>query len=126
MTHPAKLSRLFFAVCLLGILLACVARSPRAQAVSGAESAQPARKELQRQNKSQTTPAYGLYLGVVKSRPDPHMRVQVEIPALNVTEWAQACLPVGNKAAPSLNSGVWVMFEQGDTRRPVWMGMTGN
>jgi hypothetical protein len=127
MNRFANPTRLLLAVCLLlGILLAGVARPSRAQAASGAEGAQPVRKELPGQNKSQPGAAYGLYLAVVKSRTDPHMRVQVEIPALNITEWAQACVPVGSKATPPLNSGVWVMFEQGDTRRPVWMGVPGN
>ena len=127
MNHLANPSRLLVAVCLLlGTLLAGVARPSRVRAASGAEGAQPVRKELPGQNKSQPGTAYGLYLAVVKSQPDPHMRVQVEIPTLNITEWAQACVPVNSKATPPLNSGVWVMFEQGDTHRPVWIGVLGS
>lgn len=123
MNHLANPSRLAFTVCLLlGMLLLGVARPSRARA---AEGAQPVWKEEPSQKKSQPGAAYGIYLAVVKSRPDPHMRVQIEIPSLNITEWAQACVPVGSKAAPPLNSGVWVMFEQGDTHRPVWIGVPG-
>ena len=127
MTHLANASRLILAMgLLLGILLVCAAPAPRARAAAGVEGAQAVRKDPPAENTSQPGRAYGLYLAVVKSRPDPMMRVQIEIPTLHVTEWAQACVPVGSKAAPSINSAVWVMFEQGDMHRPVWIGVQIN
>ena len=72
---------------------------------------------------SQPAAAYGVYPAIVISAPDAHMRVQVEIPALNIRgEWALPCVPVGSTAVPPLQSRVWVMFEQGNTHLPVWMG----
>ena len=127
MTYQINVSRLLLAMgLLLGILLACGVPAPRARAASGGEGAQAVRKEPAVENKTQPGRDYGLYLAVVKSRPDALMRIQVEFPTLNITEWAQACVPVGSRTAPSVNSAVWVMFEQGDMHRPVWIGVQIN
>ncbi len=129
MVRSRKLSPLLFAVgLLLGIAFVHVAHPLKARAVSGATAAvQPVRRELPPESKSQPGQAYGLYPAIVMSRPDAHMRIQVKVPALNISgEWASACVPVGSTGTPSIQSRIWVMFEQGDTHRPVWMGVPGN
>jgi Type VI secretion system/phage-baseplate injector OB domain len=132
MTHFAKLFRLFLAACLLlpAILFVfvSVAHPPKARAFAGAASpAQVVRGPSPLGTKPQSGQAYGIYPAIVTSRPDVHMRVQVEIPSLNISnEWASPCVPVGSTAVPPLQGRVWVMFEQGNTHFPVWMGVPGN
>jgi len=36
---------------------------------------------------------------------------------------AEACLPVGQVTISSIGDTVWVMFEDGDIRFPVWVGV---
>lgn len=112
MNHRTKYSQLLIILCLI------VASSAFVGAPAQKSPATPM------QTKPQSGQAYGIYPGVVISRPDPHMRVQVEIPSLNIRgEWALPCVPVGSTAVPPLQSSVWVMFEGGDTHRPVWIGV---
>lgn len=132
MTHFAKFSRPLLAACLLipAILFvfAYAARPVQAWALA-AQSVrnQTPHPAIPLETKPQSGPAYGLYPAIVTSRPDPHMRVQVEISALNISgEWASPCVPVGSTAAPPPQSRVWVMFEGGNTHMPVWMGVAGN
>lgn len=110
MNHRTKYSQLLTVLCLI------LAASAFVRA--------PAQKPLATPLETKAGQAYGIYPGVVISRPDPHMRVQVEIPSLNIRgEWALPCVPVGSTLAPQLQSSVWVMFEGGDTHRPVWIGV---
>jgi uncharacterized protein involved in type VI secretion and phage assembly len=77
-------------------------------------------------------PFYGKYRGVVQSNGDPLMlgRVQVSVPAVYGTAtsgWALPCMPFGGSgmgfsALPSVGALVWVEFEQGDPRKPIWSG----
>lgn len=124
MLQNAKLSRLLVVACLsLAILLVDAVR-PKIGYVNAAQSS---RRELPLETKAKPNQAYGLYPAIVTSRPDPHMRVQVEVPSLGISgEWALPCVPVGSTGTPPLQSRVWVMFEQGDTHYPVWMGVPGN
>ncbi len=136
MTHLAKSSRLLVAACLLPAILAIIVHAVRpvkAWALAGTTTAaqsvrnQTPHPAIPLETKPSSGQAYGLYPAIVTSRPDPHMRVQVEIPSLNLRgEWASACVPVGSAAAPPLQSRVWVMFEAGNTHLPVWMGVPGN
>ncbi|HEY6307488.1 MAG TPA: phage baseplate assembly protein V [Candidatus Angelobacter sp.] len=132
MTNFAKLSGLLLAACLLlpAILFVFVsaARPAKARAfASAASAAQVVRGPTPLGTKPQSGQAYGIYPAIVTSRPDVHMRVQVEIPSLNISnEWASPCVPVGSTAAPPLQSRVWVMFEGGNTHFPVWMGVAGS
>jgi hypothetical protein len=80
----------------------------------------------------------GLFKGIVVSVADHQQlgRVKVRIPQLHGENlinpqdlpWAQACLPPGGGrdygavVVPPINSNVWVMFEQGDPQKPVWVG----
>lgn len=132
MNHLTKRSRQLLAVCLsLLALLGAYSRCPlkASTLAAGVPAAQAARTEALHpatplETKSQSGQTYGLYPAIVTSRPDAHMRVQVKIPALNIVgEWASPCVPVGSTAAPPVDSRVWVMFEQGNTHLPVWIGV---
>ncbi len=70
---------------------------------------------------------FGIYRGVVVSTADSLQigRVQVQVPGVCGTAlaWALPCLPVFSAEVPRAGSGVWVMFEEGDPARPVWLGL---
>ena len=68
---------------------------------------------------------YGIYLGIVDDDCDPEglMRVRIRVPSLDPTSaWALPCLTPGTTAVPKVGAQVWVIFEAGDIRRPVWLG----
>lgn len=69
---------------------------------------------------------FGIYRGVVMNAGDPMMkaRLQVSIPSVlgAGTNWASPCREFGSKKTPPIGTAVWVMFEEGDPSRPVWMG----
>jgi hypothetical protein len=70
---------------------------------------------------------FGLYSGVVIENNDPlgRMRIKIGIPAMEnfPHSWASACLPPGVESIPEIGATVWIGFEFGDHRRPVWLGM---
>ncbi|MFM9883248.1 MAG: phage baseplate assembly protein V [Burkholderiales bacterium] len=51
-------------------------------------------------------------------------RVQISVPSVvgGSNAWARPCRPPGSTAMPQIGTSIWVMFEAGDTSRPVWMG----
>jgi uncharacterized protein involved in type VI secretion and phage assembly len=75
---------------------------------------------------------YGKYRGVVLNNIDTLQkgRLLVQVPdvaGLAPMTWAMPCVPIaglqnGMVALPSIGSGVWVEFEQGDRRSPIWVG----
>jgi uncharacterized protein involved in type VI secretion and phage assembly len=76
---------------------------------------------------------YGKYRGFVASNEDPDQlgRLQLRIPSVlgtEVTDWALPCLPFGGTAGlgwfviPEQDAQVWVEFEEGELRRPIWVG----
>ena len=76
---------------------------------------------------------YGKYRGFVASNKDPAQlgRLQLRIPSVlgtDVTDWALPCLPFGGTAGvgwfaiPEQDAQVWVEFEEGELRRPIWVG----
>ena len=75
---------------------------------------------------------YGLYRGTVINNIDPMQmgRLQVIAPdtgGLVPSSWAMPCVPFAGKQSgvfvvPSIGSGVWVQFENGDPDYPVWTG----
>ena len=78
-------------------------------------------------------PVFGKYRGVVDDNKDPEKRgrLRLKIPTLlgrEVTNWALPCLPfggsskIGNYWIPPKDARVWVEFEQGDIRYPIWTG----
>jgi uncharacterized protein involved in type VI secretion and phage assembly len=75
---------------------------------------------------------YGKYRGIVLDNIDPldKGRVMVQVPDVsNVlpSTWAMPCFPFagmlqGFYVMPSVGSGVWVEFEQGNPDYPIWSG----
>ena len=77
----------------------------------------------------------GLYKGMVTVNKDPEFRgrLQLNIPAVlgySPSTWAEPCAPLAGPTGPPMGAylvplagaGVWVMFEQGNVNRPVWLG----
>ena len=75
---------------------------------------------------------YGKYRGTVIDNVDAlnQGRMLVQVPALsNVipSSWALPCLPFAGTLSgffvlPAIDSAVWVEFEGGDIRKPIWTG----
>ncbi len=75
---------------------------------------------------------YGKYRGFVTDNEDPDGlgRVKVRVPSLGAEPlpWALPCAPLGGAAGhgwfavPEVDAQVWVEFEEGDVRRPIWTG----
>jgi hypothetical protein len=73
---------------------------------------------------------YGKYRGKVVDDADPAQRgrVRVSVPGVlnaRAAPWAEACLLAADglvAAAPAIGTAVWVEFEAGDARRPIWSG----
>ena len=75
---------------------------------------------------------YGKYRGMVLNNVDPLQqgRLQVQVPdvaGLVPASWAMPCVPIagvqnGMMALPTIGSGVWVEFEQGNPDYPIWVG----
>lgn len=83
-------------------------------------------------NKQPGRKYYGKYRGVVLNNIDPKQegRLLVQVPdvaGLVPTTWASPCVPIagiqnGMVALPMIGSGVWVEFEQGNPKYPIWVG----
>ena len=79
---------------------------------------------------------FGKYRGRVEDNADPQGlgRVQVSSPAAlgaAARAWAMPCVPyaepgVGLSMLPPVGADVWVEFERGDARRPIWTGFLWN
>lgn len=73
----------------------------------------------------------GLYVGKVVGVSDDWKagRVKVVVPSVFDTEdpdaavWARPCFPWGHFFVPDAQDHVWVAFEDGDPRSPVWLGV---
>lgn len=69
---------------------------------------------------------FGVYRAVVRDTDPATKRLKVAVPEISdfaSLGWAFPCLPPGGTAKlPAVNTVVWVMFEQGDAMRPVWLG----
>ena len=76
---------------------------------------------------------YGKYRGFVVENKDPEKRgrLRVSVPSIlgqATTYWALPCLPFGGLldqglfSVPKKSSQVWVEFEEGNCRHPIWTG----
>jgi len=70
---------------------------------------------------------YGKYAGIVAEEPEPDTlgRIGVTVPGvLGATSIVRArpCLPYGHFFMPAPETRIWVEFEGGDTRYPLWVG----
>ena len=95
------------------------------------DSARDAVTETERMFHALDGQFFGKYRGVVVDNTDSGYRgrLQVKVPAVMGDEkiWAEPCVPyagngVGFFALPPTETGVWVEFEAGDTRYPIWSG----
>lgn len=91
---------------------------------------------------------YGCYRGICTTNADPEVRKRIKAQVPQVlgkaeTDWAWPCLPPGwsqgllqdhgdpdgththslRQLVPSPGQAVWIMFEAGDTTKPVWIGV---
>lgn len=76
-------------------------------------------------------PYYGKFRGLVVDNVDPTRlgRVQVKVAAVSgdLPLWAMPCVPYrpappGPFDVPPIGSQVWVEFEAGDPKQPIWTG----
>jgi len=70
---------------------------------------------------------YGKYSGEVTDNADPDFfgRIKVKVPAVfgaDVEVRARPCFSAGQFFVPPVGEKVWVEFEAGDTRYPLWVG----
>ena len=78
------------------------------------------------------TKYYGLYRASVVNNIDPLLQGRILVTVIEPgglfpSSWANPCVPVAGKQSgvfvlPAINSGVWIMFEEGDPDQPVWLG----
>jgi hypothetical protein len=78
------------------------------------------------------TKYYGLYRASVVNNIDPMQQGRILVTVIEPgglfpSSWANPCVPVAGKQSgvfvlPAINSGVWIMFEEGDPDQPVWLG----
>ena len=75
---------------------------------------------------------FGKYRGTVSDINDLMMlgRIKAKVPDVlgdQESSWAMPCAPFGGSstgffALPTVNAGVWIEFEQGDSDYPIWTG----
>ncbi len=68
----------------------------------------------------------GLYRGIVTSSDDPQgqSRLRVRIVEIGTEAWALGSVPYGQQVSPPPpGTTVWILFEDGDAARPVWIGV---
>lgn len=75
--------------------------------------------------------AYGIYQGTVLNVSDPMGagRIQVMVPSVGgqTSGWAKPCVaPGGSTSGTQIGDQAWVMFEQGDTSSPVFLGVNAS
>jgi len=72
----------------------------------------------------------GVYRGVISGSSDPSGlgRVQITLPAVASASasWANTCLPPDVRGNYRSGQQVWVMFENGESSRPVVIGLVSS
>ena len=81
---------------------------------------------------SQSKKYFGKYRGTVFNNIDPEQlgRIMAIVPDVNgatPTAWALPCMPIAGKqqgvyVLPHVGDAVWIEFEQGDLKHPIWVG----
>lgn len=81
---------------------------------------------------SQSKKYFGKYRGTVFNNIDPEQlgRIMAIVPDVNgatPTAWALPCMPIAGKqqgvyVLPHVGDAVWIEFEQGDPKYPIWVG----
>jgi hypothetical protein len=71
---------------------------------------------------------YGKYPGIVAEDPQPDAlgRIRVTVPSVlgeATLVRARPCMPYGHFFVPAPLTRIWVEFEAGDTRYPIWVGV---
>lgn len=71
---------------------------------------------------------YGKYAGIVAADPQPDAmgRIRITVPGVlgeSSIVRARPCLPYGHFFIPAPEARIWVEFEGGDTRYPIWVGV---
>jgi Type VI secretion system/phage-baseplate injector OB domain len=88
-------------------------------------------EDLASQEKHPGKRYYGKYRGKVVSPLDPMRkgRILVMVPSVSqvIPIWAEPCVPfaglgVGTFFVPPINASVWIEFEEGNPRYPIWTG----
>jgi hypothetical protein len=64
----------------------------------------------------------GWYRAIVLTTPDALNRVQVRIPSITGDASAGLAWPMDVRDPVEKGEGVWVVFEESDMRRPIWVG----
>ena len=87
---------------------------------------------LERVTEFQRNTFFGKYRGLVRDNEDPDGlgRIRAEVPAVLgevLTPWAMPCVPYagpdhGLALIPEIDDGVWIEFEGGSLRAPIWSG----
>jgi len=75
---------------------------------------------------------FGKYRGTVINNIDPEQRGRIlvmvpDVMGLLPSTWAEPCMPLAGMQSgvflvPTIGSGVWVEFEQGEPDYPIWSG----
>ena len=65
---------------------------------------------------------FGWYRATALTAPDDMNRIEVRVPAISGDKSLGLAWPFDRRDVVEKGEGVWVMFEQGDTRKPVWAG----
>ena len=68
----------------------------------------------------------GIYQGIVKDNRDPEKRLRIQVEVFEVAGvigWAVPCLPPGVRTLPDIGETVWLLFQGGDPKKPVWVGV---
>ncbi len=72
---------------------------------------------------------FGFYRAIVYDNADPlvigRLRLKIQSQFGDApTDWAYPCVSPGTTTVPTIGTGVWTVFEQGDPNHPIWVGLS--